>query len=105
MATLKLTAVALIGAMMFGFPPVHADPRSFVDKLPVCSQTHQADPCINKHAATGAHFVSSSKGYSVNCGPYNCEAMAAYYLKTKRVPEPIESTCGNGLSANDLVCQ
>ena len=103
MTNFKTLAAALTAGALIAKPAL-ADPRSFIDKLPVCSQAHQTDPCI-KHAATGAHFVSSSKGYSVNCGPYNCEAMAYYYLKTKHIPDPIASTCGNGLTADDVTCQ
>jgi hypothetical protein len=59
MTNFKTLAAALTAGALIAKPAL-ADPRSFIDKLPVCSQAHQTDPCI-KHAATGAHFVHHLK--------------------------------------------
>jgi hypothetical protein len=47
------------------------------------------DPCLMTGKA-GLYFMSREKGYSLNCGSYDCEKMIQIYLKTKRIPEPIE---------------
>jgi hypothetical protein len=55
--------------------------------LPACAKP-QHDPCIIQ-VDNGQYFVSSSKYYSVRCGPYDCGAMARIYHRTGRVPDPI----------------
>jgi hypothetical protein len=64
-------------------PPCEAAPN-VTDKLYATP-----DPCMYE-GQTGPHLISQSKQYSLNCGPYNCEKMIRIYLKTKRVPAPIE---------------
>jgi hypothetical protein len=62
-----------------------------LSSIPACMSAGMKshDPCVAE-GATGLHLASSSKDYSLNCGPYDCEAMAKFYLRTKRVPNPIE---------------
>jgi hypothetical protein len=73
--------------------------QAMIDRIPTCKAMPTVsegkivatpDPCIYE-GGTGAHFFSASKGYSVNCGPYDCEAMARFYLQHKTAPpNPID---------------
>jgi hypothetical protein len=59
--------------------------------VPICATdpSTATDPCLLAGKA-GLYFMSRDKGYSLNCASYDCEKMMRIYLKTKRIPEPIE---------------
>jgi len=94
--------VAAIGVHFANAQTVPSDDwkaqAALMDLMPRCKAAPPAaghmigarpDPCINQ-TETGAYFVSASKNYSLRCGPYNCGEMVRSYLKTKRVPSPVE---------------
>ncbi len=83
-------------------PPIPRDDwrlqSVMLDLIPACKSLPPAaghivgakpDPCINQ-SETGAYIVSTSKDYSLRCGPYNCGAMIRVFIKTKRIPNAIE---------------
>jgi hypothetical protein len=59
--------------------------------VPICDLTLKTrpDPCLLV-GKVGLYFMSREKDYSLNCLSYDCEAMMREYLKTGRIPEPIE---------------
>jgi hypothetical protein len=59
--------------------------------VPICASdpSTATDPCLLVGKA-GLYFMSRDKGYSLNCASYDCKKMIQIYLKTKRIPEPIE---------------
>ena len=63
--------------------------HTYFGGIPACTHP-QPDPCILlTEDGSGEYFVSSSKYYSVRCGPYDCAAMARIYHQTRRIPAPI----------------
>jgi energy-coupling factor transporter transmembrane protein EcfT len=83
----SVVMLALIAASVVWYATSNAHAQT----IPACVTELSAntDPCLMTGKA-GLYFMSREKGYSLNCGSYDCEKMIQIYLKTKRIPEPIE---------------
>jgi hypothetical protein len=88
----SLLTLALIAAGVAWYVSnAHAETIAACEGAPTVTDKLYAtpDPCMYE-GGTGPHLVLQSKQYSLNCGAYNCDRMIRIYLKTMRVPEPIE---------------